>query len=61
MSRTTLQLAARPDEKIVAFRCVIMNPMTTPAILGEILDEQAAILRRAFLGFDGEWTSGGGA
>ncbi|MEE4607944.1 MAG: putative pyridoxal-dependent aspartate 1-decarboxylase [Desulfobacteraceae bacterium] len=59
VSRTTLQLAARPDEKIVVFRCVIMNPMTTPAILGEILDEQAAILRRAFPELDGERTSGG--
>lgn len=48
VSRTTLELARRPGEGVVVFRCVIMNPMTTPAILREVLDEQAAIFRQAF-------------
>jgi hypothetical protein len=32
-------------QAIVVLRSVIMNPMTTPAVLEEILDEQEQILR----------------
>jgi len=46
VSRTTLRPAGAPDEGIVVLRCVLMNPMTTVAILREILDEQESIYRR---------------
>ena len=46
VSRTTVFHPSRPEAPIVALRCVLMNPMTTPAILREILDEQTAIYRR---------------
>ena len=49
VSRTTLNLAAAPDTDTVVLRCVIMNPMTTMAILQEILDEQIAIYRDSIL------------
>jgi len=45
VSRTTLTLPAAPDTDTVVLRCVIMNPMTTPDILNEILDEQLDIYR----------------
>ena len=41
VSRTTLRRTS--TEKTVVLRCVIMNPMTTIAILKEILHEQEAI------------------
>lgn len=47
VSRTTLYLPGRPGGTVV-LRCVIMNPMTTPEILSEILDEQEAIYRHNF-------------
>jgi predicted esterase YcpF (UPF0227 family) len=46
VSRTTLYLPDRPGGTVV-LRCVIMNPMTTPEILSEILDEQEAIYRHS--------------
>ncbi len=45
VSRTTLRLHRHPTEDIVVLRCVIMNPMTTIAILREILDEQEMIFK----------------
>jgi glutamate decarboxylase len=48
VSRTTLRLRNGPARVVVVFRCVIMNPMTTLDILGEILDEQEEIYRRCF-------------
>jgi putative pyridoxal-dependent aspartate 1-decarboxylase len=46
VSRTTLTTGAAGNRGMVVLRCVIMNPMTTPGILREILDEQEAIYRR---------------
>ncbi|MBI5589872.1 MAG: putative pyridoxal-dependent aspartate 1-decarboxylase [Deltaproteobacteria bacterium] len=46
VSRTTLRVHQYPGQDIVVFRCVIMNPMTTPGVLREILDEQEEIYRR---------------
>jgi glutamate decarboxylase len=46
VSRTTLSIPRYPGQDIVVFRCVIMNPMTTMAVLREILDEQEAIWHR---------------
>ena len=43
VSRTTLLENNNPDDTIVVLRSVIMNPMTTLAILKEILDEQEEI------------------
>ena len=43
VSRTTLLENNNPDDAIVVLRSVIMNPMTTLAILKEILDEQEEI------------------
>ncbi len=43
VSRTTLLRDNNPDDSIVVLRTVIMNPMTTIAILNEILDEQEEI------------------
>jgi len=45
VSRTTLNLSTAPADETVVLRCVIMNPMTTLAILKEILDEQITIYR----------------
>jgi glutamate decarboxylase len=44
VSRTRLKLNASDDCNVVVLRTVIMNPMTTPEILDEILDEQELIL-----------------
>lgn len=49
VSRTTLKVQRYPDQDIVVFRCVIMNPMTTIEVLREILDEQEAIYRQELL------------
>lgn len=49
VSRTTLTLPAASDTDTVVLRCVIMNPMTTPDILNEILDEQLNIYRKQIL------------
>lgn len=46
VSRTTLRVHQYPGQDVVVFRCVIMNPMTTLAVLCDILDEQEAICRR---------------
>ena len=45
VSRTTLKVENAGPEGIVVLRCVIMNPMTTMAVLNEILDEQEEIYR----------------
>jgi glutamate decarboxylase len=47
VSRTTLNLPTAPEDETLVLRCVIMNPMTTPEILNEILDEQKAIYRQS--------------
>jgi hypothetical protein len=44
VSRTRLRLAPQDPDNVVVLRSVIMNPMTTPKILDEILDEQEALL-----------------
>ena len=44
VSRTRLRLAHDDAYNVVVLRSVIMNPMTTPKILDEILDEQECIL-----------------
>jgi glutamate decarboxylase len=44
VSRTRLRLSPSDPNNAVVLRTVIMNPMTTPEILDEILDEQEAIL-----------------
>jgi glutamate decarboxylase len=46
VSRTTLRVHQHPGQDIVVFRCVIMNPMTTLDVLGDILDEQEMIYRQ---------------
>jgi len=43
VSRTRINLFPGDEKGVVVLRSVIMNPMTTMAILGEILDEQEAI------------------
>lgn len=43
VSRTTLLQNNNPNDAIVVLRSVIMNPMTTIAILNDILDEQEKI------------------
>ncbi len=43
VSRTTLSGPGTGNEPVVVLRAVIMNPMTTPAVLSEILDEQQRI------------------
>jgi len=48
VSRTTLKVDDSPDDEIIVLRCVIMNPMTTLAILKEILDEQEDICQKTF-------------
>jgi glutamate decarboxylase len=45
VSRTTLQKNPGPEHEMVVLRAVIMNPMTSPAILSKILDEQMLIYR----------------
>jgi glutamate decarboxylase len=45
VSRTTLRVARYPGEDIVVLRAVIMNPMTTPSVVCQILDEQEDIYR----------------
>ena len=45
VSRTRLRLSPKDAENVVVLRSVIMNPYTTPEILDDILDEQAAIVR----------------
>ena len=45
VSRTTLFRPGAENDPIAALRCVVMNPMTTPSILADILDEQLAIYR----------------
>ncbi|MFZ5564695.1 MAG: aminotransferase class V-fold PLP-dependent enzyme [Thermodesulfobacteriota bacterium] len=47
VSRTTL-MRRQYEKGIVVLRCVIMNPLTTMAVLNEILDEQEAIYHRYF-------------
>lgn len=47
VSRTTLK--RRGCEDMVVLRVVIMNPMTTMDIIGEILDEQEDIYQRQFM------------
>lgn len=44
VSRTRLKACPADDYNVVVLRVVIMNPMTTPQILDEILDEQESIL-----------------
>jgi glutamate decarboxylase len=44
VSRTRLKLTPENDYNVVVLRSVIMNPLTTPDILDEILDEQEEIL-----------------
>ena len=44
VSRTRLRLTPEAPYNVVVLRSVIMNPMTTPEILDEILDEQEEIL-----------------
>ncbi len=44
VSRTRLRIAHDDPYNVVVLRSVIMNPMTTPQILDEILDEQEKIL-----------------
>ena len=46
VSRTTIRREGKND--VTVFRAVIMNPLTTPAILEEILDEQEGIYWEAF-------------
>lgn len=46
VSRTTIRREGKDD--VAVFRAVIMNPMTTPEILEEILDEQEGIYGEAF-------------
>ncbi|WP_052294247.1 pyridoxal-dependent aspartate 1-decarboxylase PanP [Desulfosudis oleivorans] len=47
VSRTTL-MRRHYEKGIVVLRCVIMNPLTTMAVLNDILDEQESIFRRYF-------------
>ncbi len=44
VSRTRLKRMPEDDYNVVVLRSVIMNPLTTPDILDEILDEQESIL-----------------
>ncbi|MCP4723205.1 MAG: putative pyridoxal-dependent aspartate 1-decarboxylase, partial [Desulfobacteraceae bacterium] len=44
VSRTRLKVCPADDYNVVVLRVVIMNPMTTPEILDEVLDEQESIL-----------------
>jgi len=44
VSRTRLKIDHEDDYNVVVLRSVIMNPLTTPEILDEILDEQERIL-----------------
>ncbi len=53
VSRTTVFDPTEPEQPIVALRCVLMNPMTTMAILHEILDEQTDIYQRQVAAVDG--------
>ncbi|MBA3011272.1 MAG: putative pyridoxal-dependent aspartate 1-decarboxylase [Proteobacteria bacterium] len=46
VSRTQLKAFPSDDHDSVVLRSVIMNPMTTPEILDEILDEQEAIFKK---------------
>lgn len=46
VSRTTLSKGSGPEDEMVVLRAVIMNPMTSPAILSKILDEQLLIYRQ---------------
>ncbi len=48
VSRTTLKAKHLRGQEMVVLRCVIMNPMTTIAVLREILDEQEKIYRQTF-------------
>ncbi len=50
VSRTTLLQDNNPDDAIVVLRSVIMNPMTTIAILNDILDEQEKIFTEQLKG-----------
>lgn len=52
VSRTTIKTPSRTRQDIVVLRAVIMNPMTTIGILGEILDEQEKIYNDTFAGFE---------
>ncbi len=47
VSRTTLMLGNKQKERIVVFRCVLMNPLTDMNILKEVLDEQEEIYNKA--------------
>ncbi|WDP92586.1 MAG: putative pyridoxal-dependent aspartate 1-decarboxylase [Desulfobacter sp.] len=44
VSRTRLRITPTDEYNVVVLRCVIMNPLTTPDILDDILDEQEEIL-----------------
>lgn len=46
VSRTTLRLARYHGQAIDVFRVVLANPLTDPAILTQILDEQRSIARQ---------------
>lgn len=50
VSRTTILKDNNPEDAMVVLRSVIMNPMTTMAILNEILDEQEGIFERELKG-----------
>jgi len=52
VSRTTLKHGSGPEDEMVVLRAVIMNPMTSPAILAKILDEQLLIYREKIAGPD---------
>jgi len=52
VSRTTLKNGPGPDDEMVVLRAVIMNPLTTPAILSKILDEQLLIYQERIAGAD---------
>lgn len=48
VSRTRITPVPGDEEGRVVLRSVIMNPMTTPAILGEVLDEQEGLAHNFF-------------
>ncbi len=45
VSRTRLRVAAYAHKELTVFRVVLANPLTTEAILDEVLDEQCDIAR----------------
>ena len=46
VSRTRLETAAHGGQVLSVFRVVLANPLTTPEILREILEEQRALGER---------------